>query len=51
MVPVKEGLTAEAQSSQRSENFLTKNSLLCVLSASAVPISESYFTESLKTSN
>ena len=28
--------TAEAQSSQRSEYFLIKNSLLCVLSASVV---------------
>jgi hypothetical protein len=35
-VSCEEELTTEAQSSQSSENFLIKNSLLCALSASAV---------------
>jgi hypothetical protein len=39
--------TTETQSSQRSEYFLIKNSLLCALGASAVKSSESFFiTES-----
>ena len=42
----KKYLTTETQSSQRSEYFLIKNSLLCALSASAVshPKRSCYFT-------
>jgi hypothetical protein len=41
--------TAEARSSQRSENFLIKNSLLRVLRASAVQFPSPASQESLKT--
>jgi hypothetical protein len=37
--------TTETQSSQRSEYFLIKNSLLCALSASAVQAPDPYYHE------
>jgi hypothetical protein len=43
-----EVFTTEAQSSQRSENFLTKNFLLCVLRVSAVQYPSPASQESLE---